>query len=238
MSMDAAAIQKIIDLTDPLEHVIGGRTYTARKLIPITEPLAETLTFHTLGGASDYLHRGPDKFNVSDIAVAVLDPGRVDVVGQLNGDRARETLANARLAGETFPFGQWQDHETAMIGIQSLFVNTDERVALLKALGCISGDEIRTSEDDGVGQSVKVKAGVHLRDRLELPSPVTLRPYRTFREVEQPASDFVLRVKKGPGGVLLVALHEADGGAWKLEAIKNVATWLKSCLPDGVAVLA
>ena len=44
-----------------------------------------------------------------------------------------------------------------------------------------------------------------------------------FREVEQPASFYVLRMTGETGKV---ALFEGDGGAWKLNAIARVRDWL------------
>ncbi|NQK92942.1 hypothetical protein HO498_01330 [Streptococcus suis] len=68
------------------------------------------------------------------------------------------------------------------------------------------------------------------------PNPVTLRPYRTFAEVEQPASQFIYRIDKAG----YMALFEADGGKWKLDAINNIATYLKSKLGEqaNITILA
>jgi hypothetical protein len=67
---------------------------------------------------------------------------------------------------------------------------------------------------------------------------VKLAPYRTFREIAQPASLFVLRLQTSRhGDKPECALFEADGGQWKLEAIQALATYLRTALP-GLAVLA
>mgnify|MGYP003258251653 FL=1 len=55
-----------------------------------------------------------------------------------------------------------------------------------------------------------------------------MQPYRTFLEVKQPASDFLLRIDKDGHP----ALYEADGGAWKLEAKRNIAGYLSAQLAD------
>lgn len=57
---------------------------------------------------------------------------------------------------------------------------------------------------------------------------VHLQPYRTFLEVAQPASDFLLRIDKDGHP----ALYEADGGAWKLEAKRSIAAYLGGQLAD------
>ena len=64
-----------------------------------------------------------------------------------------------------------------------------------------------------------------------VPNPVTLRPYRTFTEVTQPESEFVFRMKDDSMSVYC-ALFEADGGAWKREAMKNIKEHLEVELVD------
>lgn len=66
---------------------------------------------------------------------------------------------------------------------------------------------------------------------------MTLKPYRTFREMDQPESPFVLRVWKDNEGVRL-AVFEADGGAWKIKARENAAARLREKFGAGPAVLA
>jgi hypothetical protein len=60
-------------------------------------------------------------------------------------------------------------------------------------------------------------------NEIPIPNPVKLSPFRTFIEVEQPESLFVLRGRKGPQW----ALFEADGGLWKIKAIQNIKNWLE-----------
>lgn len=63
-----------------------------------------------------------------------------------------------------------------------------------------------------------------------VPNPVNLIPYRTFLEVQQPASDFIFRMKSSCG--VQCAILEADGGAWKNEAMNNIKEYLKNALAD------
>lgn len=57
---------------------------------------------------------------------------------------------------------------------------------------------------------------------------VRLTPFRTFSNVEQPASDFLFRIKEGG----TAALFEADGGAWENEARRNIAMFLRTELEE------
>jgi hypothetical protein len=109
--------------------------------------------------------------------------------------------------------------------------------ALLKVVGNIQDGMAKTITDDGVSQTVNAKVGVQLAT-VALPSPSLLAPYRTFREVAQPASLFILRARAGSDEQPpKLALFIADGNRWRLDAIKNVAYWLSANVP-GVAVLA
>lgn len=73
-------------------------------------------------------------------------------------------------------------------------------------------------------------SGVQLKATQTIKPIVTLQPYRTFLEVEQPVSDFLLRVDKEGG----IALHQADGGAWKLAAKRSIAAYLKEQLAEEI----
>ena len=70
------------------------------------------------------------------------------------------------------------------------------------------------------------RAGIALVTEVKVPNPVTLRPYRTFMEVEQPAISCVFRLRQGP----MLSLHEADGGLWRLEAIKSIKAYLDAAM--------
>lgn len=71
--------------------------------------------------------------------------------------------------------------------------------------------------------------------RICLPSPAVVFPFSTFAEVAQPAHKVVFRLQSSP---LACKLIECDGGAWKLEAIANIRTWLIENLPEVVKVIA
>lgn len=68
--------------------------------------------------------------------------------------------------------------------------------------------------------------GLSGKETALVPNPVKLRPYRTFTEVEQPESEFVFRMKNYDGSVGC-AIFEADGGAWKNRAMKNIKEYLQ-----------
>lgn len=78
--------------------------------------------------------------------------------------------------------------------------------------------------------------GIASKADAEVPNPVSLRPYRTFHEIEQPESLFVFRMKERDG--MNCAIYEADGGAWRNTAIQSIKKYLddfvKTELPEDV----
>jgi hypothetical protein len=96
----------------------------------------------------------------------------------------------------------------------------------------VGGTQI-DGDDDGITQKVSIKRGLSgaLKDQVSLKPVVKLSPYRTFREVEQPESEFLLRVRLDSNDVPTVALFEADGGAWINQATENIVQYIQSIVP-------
>lgn len=64
--------------------------------------------------------------------------------------------------------------------------------------------------------------------KVEIKPRVLLKPFRTFIEVDQPESTFLLRINSEGN----IGFYEADGGVWKLEATRNVAGYFEENLKD------
>jgi hypothetical protein len=58
----------------------------------------------------------------------------------------------------------------------------------------LTDEHVSSSEDSGITQKVGMKTGAVLKTTETLRPRVTLAPFRTFREVVQPASEFIFRV--------------------------------------------
>ena len=99
---------------------------------------------------------------------------------------------------------------------------------LLDLLSRITDEKSVSSKDNGVTQVVEARQGVALNAMVEIRPRVLLRPFRSFLEVEQPESEFLLRVDADKG----IGFFEADGGVWKLEAKRNIADYFARNLAD------
>ncbi|MBZ4301937.1 hypothetical protein LAJ58_11255, partial [Streptococcus pneumoniae] len=111
---------------------------------------------------------------------------------------------------------------------QTNFIDDNDRGTLLEFASALKIENGAEIEDNGVSQVATVKTGVASLAKGKAPNPVTLRPYRTFSEVEQPASLFVFRIDKQAN----MALFEADGKRWVADAVGNIAAYLKEQLAD------
>lgn len=204
-------------------------------------PTAEPLTVSTLGAVRDYLTANKDTLDLAHLVVHVVSPTRVDVLGPLDARaRQREAYLTATVSDLLHTFlGTFMALSDFLVGLQVRFVDGDDRAKVLGLLSTVKDETVKTALDDGMTQVVEARAGVALVRDVPVPNPVTLTGFRTFRDVVHPSSLFILRVQAGkPGGLPTVALFEADGGAWQLQAIARVRDWLKEALPKDVAILA
>ena len=145
----------------------------------------------------------------------------------------RQDYAQAYFQECTFPFDRHLDHETFLINLQAQFADTEDRRKVLDMVGHIEEAELRTYTDDGAAQGIAVKRGLKAGQYEKVPNPVTLAPFRTFPEIEQPESRFIFRVKRGSDNQKpMCMLVEADGGAWQVEAINRIKAWLLKALTD------
>lgn len=125
----------------------------------------------------------------------------------------------------------FREQEKAIIELRSQFMPNKGTEYLLDLLSRISKESNVTSKDNGVSQEVEARQGIALSYGVKVNPIVPLRPYRTFQEVDQPESDFLLRLD-GNGNI---GFFEADGGMWKLWARKTVKAFLEERLAEEVS---
>ena len=229
------AINRIVELAKPNIVKHGNDEYSDKKLYRIhNDLLAAPLELSTLSSLIEYIKRSNENQNGNEYIVHVVSPTRVDLISTLNMDRERETLVTVRAEVPRINFDNWMENEKMLIAVQSQFVDDPEtdRAAVLKFAGTVTSGSIKEYGDDGVTQKATVKHGVTSKVEGIVPSPCRLRPYRTFIEVEQPASEFIFRMREGSGETVQCALFEADGGMWKNEARSNIHAYLKKELED------
>ena len=235
--MIAAAIDKIITLVkDPVTYV-EGEPFTSEHLKMLdTERRAEPLSVRTLTSLVRYIKEFEESWKDLPLLIHVASPTKVELLTALDNERRRECLMRAEADLPQFAFRTFIENEKMVIAVQSMFVDDSatHKADILKFAGTVTSGSIKEYGDDGVTQKATVKKGISMKDEKIVPSPCVLRPYRTFIEVEQPASRFIFRMREEKDGRIESALFDADGGAWKNEAVENVCLYLEAELKDMV----
>lgn len=241
-------VDRIVELAEP--HVLkmdNGDEFVDKKVTRMPKDLqAEHFRVNSLTGLVDYIQSfGGDFSKTSGYFVHVVGPTKVQVMSGLDLDRQREVLVEAVAEVPAIPFGKWLSNEEMIIVMQSMFTDyidpagaMTDRSLVLKFAGTVVNGSVKEYGDDGVTQKATVRDGIASKSEAIVPNPCTLRPFRTFHEVEQPESLFIFRMKEDAGKNVLSALFEADGGAWKNVARMEIAEYLRGALDGKFPVIA
>ena len=176
----------------------------------------------------DYLKTDLNNLKNQRLIVAVEKNDEVCVWSENDELEHRTLLVDVKARIPELSFGRFLSSEQFNIMLQSNFIDDNDRGTLLEFASALKIENGAEIEDTGVYQVATVKTGVASLAKGKTPNPVTLRPYRTFGEVEQPASLFVFRIDKQAN----MALFEADGKRWVADAVGNIAAYLKEQLAD------
>lgn len=119
--------------------------------------------------------------------------------------------------------------EEAQIALRTRFQETADTLYTMKLLSDICCGAKIVYNDNGIATTVTTQKGIALQGSDQIRPIVKLKPYRTFQEVEQPESIFLIRVNERT-----ISFTEADGGMWKLRARETVRAFLEEKLADMV----
>lgn len=224
------ALQFITDLKqdsmDPKVLEIGGETYCDKKLVRYHDfPLASALHVNTLSALVDYIKGKPEELRDS-MVLHITSPVEVRLYSGLIDERKREELMTAKAIVNEFQFDHFYDQERFLIELQANFLETEDLQKIKMVSGNIQAGTTANYDDDGVSQKTTISSGIANKTDVIVPNPVTLRPYRTFLEIEQPESDYVFRIKDADQRPFF-KLVEADGGLWKHAAMKKIKEYLE-----------
>ena len=224
------AMQYIVGLGKTEIVDIAGRKYSTERIIPVRDPEPEALKISTLTSLVEYIKSDVDKISANGNIPRIIyieSPTSISLLLPMKGEfKQREMYLRVEPVLPQIVFGQFKDQEQFIIEMQSKFVDTEDRAIVLQLAGNLKDEMVRTMEDDGISQVATVKSGVAKVSDVVVPNPVSLAPYRTFLEVTQPSSKFLFRIREGGN----LAIFEADGGAWRNEAMNNIKTYLEENL--------
>lgn len=193
---------------------------------------AEPFETFSLNGLIEYikadaegLFRDPNKRHM----VRVKSPTLVEVLSPQTGYwRERETVAFCKAVVPEIYFGRYMDTDDFQVMVQTCFQEDENRAIILQLAGSVRKEQNMQTADDGVSQKVTINSGVITATDVIVKNPVELVPYRTFHEVDQPGSPFVIRFNEDGKP----ALFTGDGSKWKLEAVENIRGYLTFALQN------
>jgi len=223
-------VEKIVALAGPQTVVNEGLAYTDRQLSVIAPPVLSMVPLLTLTGLVDLVKAKMDDLKTDGYLLHVCSHTKVQLVRKFTDAYGRRVVLASSTCedGQPFAFGKFMDREEFAIGLLSRFVQSPDLQEVVKMASALTASQVVLAEDDGVSQRTTVKQGITLKENVTVKGRVKLSPYRTFREVAQPESEFVFRLRSRDGSVPECALFEADGGKWKLDAVLAIKLWLDS----------
>lgn len=216
------------DSQDIITKEIDGEVFTKERLHRLELDSVSCMDLNTLGSTVDYIRDLITNEEIQTPYIVNIEHNRVKVYSGLNRRKDRDLLIDTKPLLPHIYFGEWMDMETFVIHLNTCFEETTNLKNLIKVVSTITDQAKVEMEDDGFGLKVTQTSGTTIKkaEEFNINPIVKLIPYRTFTEVKQPESKFLLRVKDG--GKL--SLNEADGGMWKLEAQNSVSTYLRNAL--------
>ena len=240
-----AAIEKIQEMTKPMIQNVEGRIFAVspnavQELRP-TLDFPHELVLNSLDSLVKLVKTEALPRYGGPLYLTVPDCELVDCFAQPGDASDRYTRLTYYTAHATDVPG-WEartqlSFEEAMIALRTRFQPTPDTEYALKLLSEITTGAKITFNDNGVATSVVTKKGIDLQSNQAIRPIITLKPYRTFQEVEQPASQFLIRVSDRG-----ISFIEADGGMWKLTARETIKAYLEEAfaaeIRDGVVVVA
>lgn len=246
MDLTREFLEKVEEMVQPQTLTEGIRTFVDKPMHMLVDEIAADTPLRTnsLSSVADYIKSNADFDALASDGrkiIHVEDEKTVWLYTEMNSFKKRSALLLASAWVSSFPFGQWLSLENFIISVQANFVTDEHRDELLSFVATVKQDTGVEQQDDGVTQKVTTRSGVSLSRTSKVPNPITLRPFRTFSEVEQPESSFVFRIKAEEGCGVKAALFAADGDAWRHDAILKIRDYFQTHViaeDDSVIVLA
>lgn len=228
------AIQLLLDVGEDLAKPevleIAGKTYCTKSMTRYgKEEMAAPLTACSLNSLLDYLHNNINELR-DHMIIHVESPTRVRLISGLTKERNRECLFEVNTNPNGFLFNHYYDQEDFIINMQTAFEQSNETALILTVAGNVENKTVANYGDDGTSQKATISKGIAGKEDVIVPNPVTLRPYRTFLEVEQPESKFIFRIREDNSGAPAFKLVDADGGLWKYSAVEKIKDYLRASL--------
>ena len=223
------AIKEIERMSAPTIHEVDGSVYSNQQMVLVQDrkPMPSCIDLTGLDSVCKMVRNEAEHVGLQ-IFIQVKDYKSVSVFTALDADEDRLYLYKCVADTPVVTTGRFMAYENAIIELRSLYIPNEGTEYLLRLLSSISNESKVTSSDNGVTQQVEARSGIALNSMVKVEPRVSLQPFRTFVEVAQPESEFLLRINERGE----IGFFPADGGVWKLEATRDVAAYFEEKLQD------
>lgn len=228
-------IQELVEkANDKFEtHEIDGDLYVNQELYKVKPETCRTTNLSSLAALIDFTRATVEK-NKEQFAMPLQIKTSYNTIyleSSLDHNMDRNYIAEVNPILPRIYFDQWMGMEQFIIQLQTCFADSQNKQALIELVSKMTDETKVTMTDDGMSQKVTVSKGTGLKEATVMQPIVKLIPYRTYQEVEQVETMYLIRVKDG--GELRIM--EADGGMWKMEAQRRVSAYLRAELANLIA---
>lgn len=225
------AIEKILSLSTPSIDEINGIKYSDKKLNIIEQPPFNKIQISSLKSLVDYANDFNERVKKVFILVETYNFVKV-ITKATNEERKCHTVATCLAKSSEFPIEHYLPSENFIVHLKENFVYGQNIKDIIKVVGnTMSTSSIKTN-DDGISQSVEVKSGVVSVKKVEIGQIITLNPYRTFNEIDQPNVEYFIRAKKDKDGNVLWALFEIKDKIWESLCVENIKEFIEPLCED------
>lgn len=188
----------------------------------------DCLQVKSLQALVNYIYENKDGVKPDNCIIVIESINKVVVYSQVQGAKNnRHPIVSATpMEFNELSLGRDLYQDQAIIQLQTRCERTPEIEELIQSISGLTYNESTETRDDGVKNDINLSGQIYYNNGK--PKTVTkLKPFRIYPEVDQPASQFLLRISqmdKKP----TIAIHETDGGMWKIQAVENIIAYLRS----------
>lgn len=219
------------------EYKLVNDSYKELEKLEMCKP--GEIEINSLSGIVSWLESNENDRN-EEFIIVIASEEEVFLIRKRDKFEARAMIVKATAIPGSFEFNQYKDQKDFIINVHSSFVKDVEKTELIKQCSAVKNEGITTSVDDGISQKVTVSDGPRVAEKTAK-AFFSLAPYRTFSEVEQPRSTYLLRLDTR--GVdkdkkVVCALFASKDKTWKNEAIASIKKYFKENIKsDKVSII-
>ena len=152
----------------------------------------------------------------------------------------RSKIIQASFVQNVSPAGNFMTTDKMIIALQKNFAPSDDREKLLNFISNIKIQDTEEYTDKGYVQEVSVSQsiGSTLVKNCDVMTQISLIPYVTFPEIEQPALTYFFRLQaKKKDEPLMCAIFCTGSAAWEIETLNRIYDYISGAVSEDITII-